>query len=467
MFYGIFLIEIDNIFYKFFSLVVEIALATLNGLIKIAREKFDRMDEDDQENKDFSSKANTFGKVLKDSYSDKSSTCPSPETPTSVLPELMVNASPKPPPYSSSLLLSLRVQSLGRLNPINSKGLTLYALSNVGSEKKVKIEEETMGNNASIVDEKSSLPPSAGEPPVLWKDIEVAEEEKSSSPPSTTAEVLSPPSSPSQQAKLSTDTETDIRLLPPPPAPSEEVLLSPPQLTDMDIDIKSLPPSPKPPPLPPPLPPPPPLMLQPNREEAAQQTLVATEPQLHSPLSTETPETGIPLPPPPPPPAPLQPPKEVATGTPLPPGSSSSGIPPLPPPMMLQKGLGPLPPPPPLPPGNSSSGLPPPMMLQKGAGPLPPPPPMTLANGAAPPPPPPGAARSLRPKKANSKLKRSSNMGNLYRVLKGKVEGRPVRGKSSNGKKTAGGGSSGGGGGNGKQGMADALAEITKRYVSQ
>ncbi|XWS15709.1 hypothetical protein CRYUN_Cryun34aG0025200 [Craigia yunnanensis] len=49
-------------------------------------------------------------------------------------------------------------------------------------------------------------------------------------------------------------------------------------------------------------------------------------------------------------------------------------------------------------------------------------------------------------------------MGNLYRVLKGKVEGCPVQGKSSNGKKSGVGSSP-----SGKQVMADALAEMTKR----
>ncbi|XWS12694.1 hypothetical protein CRYUN_Cryun37aG0112400 [Craigia yunnanensis] len=495
--------------------LVEIAVATLNGLIKIAREKFDMMDEDD-ENKDFSPKAKTFGKVLKDSYSNNSSSCPSPVTPTSVLPELM-NGSPKSP-YSSSLLLSLRVQAVGKLNPIDVKRLALHTLPKVGvqassslNQKKIMIEEqkeEAQGNasviEASIVDETrdstsqnetledplsnsdnasgdrtidgsntappkfsanvAPTPPSSPsemQPPELSRDIEVADE-KSPSPPSTPAAVLSPPS-PSQQAKLSKDMETDIRLLPTPPAPSAEVLLPPPPSqptklsTDMEIDIRSLPPPPPPPPPPPflqpnvvsrgpPLPPPP--MLQPN-VEASQPTLVVTEPQLHLPLSTltNTAATGIPLPPPPP--TPLKS-NVVATGAPLPP------------PAPLQSKVvvtgAPLPPPPP----GSASGIPPPpppMMLQKGSGPLPPPPPpMLLANGAAPPPPPPGAAKSLRPKKANTKLKRSSHMGNLYRVLKGKVEGSPVQGKSSNGKKSEVGSSA-----SGKQGMADALAEMTKR----
>ncbi|KAK8629402.1 hypothetical protein V6N13_078244 [Hibiscus sabdariffa] len=98
-------------------------------------------------------------------------------------------------------------------------------------------------------------------------------------------------------------------------------------------------------------------------------------------------------------------------------------------------------------------------MVSKESGPIPPPPPeMSPANGAAPPPPAPGA---LRFKKANTKLKRSSHMGNLYRNLKGKVEGIPKRSSSaSNGRK---GGGAAASGGNGKQGMADALAEMTKR----
>lgn len=50
-------------------------------------------------------------------------------------------------------------------------------------------------------------------------------------------------------------------------------------------------------------------------------------------------------------------------------------------------------------------------------------------------------------------------MGNLYRTLKGKVEGSSLKGKASHAKKSNAGAASGGKG----QGMADALAEITKR----
>ncbi|XVE87991.1 hypothetical protein DITRI_Ditri19aG0032600 [Diplodiscus trichospermus] len=522
--------------------LVEIAVATLNGLIKIAREKFDMMDED-EENKDFSPKANTFGKVLKDSYSDISSGCTTPAvTPTSVLPELM-NGSPSP--YSSSLLLSLRVQSLGKLNPIDVKRLTLHSLPKVGiqipsslSQKKIMTEEqkeEAKGNQAPIVDETQDpnsdnascdrttngsntanvvpAPPSSPpekQPPELCRDVEVVAE-KLLSPSSTSTEVLLP-APPSQEEKLSTDMDIDIRLSPPPTPPSAEVLLVTPSSqstklsTDMAIDLRSVPPTPPAaPPIPPPflqsnvisrgppLPPSPPPMLQPN-VEAAQPTLVATERELPSPLPTltNTAATGIPLPPPPPPlapfksnaverappppppPSPFQSKVVVAmapvTPPPPPPAPLKSNIvatgapPPPPPPLPLQSKVvatgAPLAPPPPPPPG-SSPGIPPPpppIMLQKGSGPFPPPPPpMSLANGAAPPPPP-GAARSLRPKKANTKLKRSSHMSNLYRVLKGKVEGSPVQGKSSKGKKSGVASSA-----SGKQGMADALAEMTKR----
>ncbi|RVW13345.1 Uncharacterized protein CK203_089029 [Vitis vinifera] len=97
---------------------------------------------------------------------------------------------------------------------------------------------------------------------------------------------------------------------------------------------------------------------------------------------------------------------------------------------------------------------------QATAPPLPPSPPSNLPlNGAAPPPPPPLAvAKALRPRKANNKLKRSTHMGNLYRTLKGKVEGSSLQGKNSQGRTSAIGDSAGG-----KQGMADALAEMTKR----
>lgn len=133
------------------------------------------------------------------------------------------------------------------------------------------------------------------------------------------------------------------------------------------------------------------------------------------PMSTSRIQTPNPLPQAPPPPPPPPPPSStVHTVTPqqLPPP------PPPPPPMasrdatMTRLSLGKQGPPPPPPPPMTPRTIPPP-----------PPPPMQQGKGGAPPPPPPiGGTQSLRAK-ATTKLKRSSQMGSLYRLLKGKVEG--------------------------------------------
>ncbi|KAL3509411.1 hypothetical protein ACH5RR_028812 [Cinchona calisaya] len=95
--------------------------------------------------------------------------------------------------------------------------------------------------------------------------------------------------------------------------------------------------------------------------------------------------------------------------------------------------------------------------------PTPPPPAVGLSrvNGTGPPPPPPpgvGVSRFLRLKRSISKLKRSNHMGNLYRNLKSKLEGSNTIGTTSNKIKPRIGGVA-----STKQGMADALAEMTKR----
>ncbi|MCD7455684.1 hypothetical protein HAX54_029137 [Datura stramonium] len=98
---------------------------------------------------------------------------------------------------------------------------------------------------------------------------------------------------------------------------------------------------------------------------------------------------------------------------------------------------------------------PPPPVASNGAVPAPPPP-MPMGKGPAPPPPL-GFMGVLRVKRAATKLKRSSQMGNLYRILKIQVEGSCLDSKSR--RKIGKVGASAGG----KQGMADALAEMTKR----
>lgn len=186
---------------------------------------------------------------------------------------------------------------------------------------------------------------------------------------------------------------------------------------------------------------------------------------------------SLPLPPPPPPSN--RPPPAIAA--PLLLSNSTSDVVAPPPSIVHSKGSVLLPPPPtmpengaaqpplpptvqslqPAPPANGAAPPPPPLIPHsKGSAPLQPPA-IPLAKGAAPPPPPPfGAGKSLRPKKAGTKLKRSTHMGNMYRVLKRKLEGSNLNVYKSKGKGTQVGASAGG-----KQGMADALAEMAKRYA--
>ncbi|XP_057950215.1 uncharacterized protein At4g04980-like [Malania oleifera] len=158
------------------------------------------------------------------------------------------------------------------------------------------------------------------------------------------------------------------------------------------------------------------------------------------------------------PPVPPKLSSNVAASTPPAPPS----LPPSPPTLPQNAALARPPPAPPLPPKTSGSvnipPPPPPMLPSKGSVSAPPPPTPLTKGGIPPPPPPLGVAKSLRAKKQTTKLKRSTQMGNLYRLLKGKVEGCNQIGKSPNGRKNQIGGSAGG-----KQGMADALAEIARR----
>ncbi|CAO2047117.1 unnamed protein product [Urochloa humidicola] len=88
-------------------------------------------------------------------------------------------------------------------------------------------------------------------------------------------------------------------------------------------------------------------------------------------------------------------------------------------------------------------------------------PPGSKVSRAPPPPPPGNIAAVLRAKKAACKLKRSTQMGTLYRHLRDRVEGSCTHGGKAQARKkgrTLGGPKSGAG-----QGMADALAEMTKR----
>jgi hypothetical protein len=473
--------------------VVETVLDTLDSMIKMAHEKFDIMDEDDL--KDESPQTNTFGKILRDSSSYTNSPCSaspgSPITPTSVLPELFKSyrkgGDKANMHYSPPSLWSLRVRAVEKLNPIDVTRLSIYALSSLGgldsstlSVNNKKVDEPNTGleekNNlefTTTTDETIEISPEKETLVLPRSHLNIVDNSKSPaiSPKETSLnEAILPQPSPTMlQPNVGVPPpppilQQNLRVPPPPPPPL------PPPMLQQNLRV----PPPPPPPLPPPMlqqnlrvpPPPPPPMLQQNSRvppppppPMLQQNLRVPPPP---PPELSSKATSIRLPPPPPPPPPM------ASGTmkvsaappPPPPMMPSKGSAPPPPPMMPSIGSAPPPPPPPMK-GSGSAPRPPPLPLANGAAP--PPPPMPLANGAAPPPSPPpfGAAKSLRPKKTATKLKRSSQMGNLYRVLKGKVEGcTKPEGKSANGKKSGIGNSSGG-----KQGMADALAEITKRYA--
>lgn len=352
-------------------------------MIKIGREKFEMMDEED-EKKSVSSQTSTFEKIL-GSYPDScnNSFCASPATPTSVLPEFMKAGENRNASYTSPLLMSLRVQAVGKLNPIDVKRLSFHMLPHVGVQDTSVLCQKNEIIEEQKQDEKGNSQVNKAEPLEKIEDncTEIRTPKNSSTTP--TEELLPPSSYPD----LSPNVACSVPSPPPPPPPMLQINLAAPLLPPPPTPL-SQPNIAAPPP-----PPPPPTMFQPNVKASR------------------------PLPPPPP-----SPPGTL--------GAASA-----------------TPPPPPPPPGKSGAAPPP--------APL-----MPHANGAPPPPPPAlGAARSLRPKKA-TKLKRSSQMGSLYRLLKGKVEGNDLS-RSPSGRKSLGAGAPAGG----KQGMADALAEMTKRYA--
>ncbi|XP_068466950.1 uncharacterized protein At4g04980-like isoform X2 [Phaseolus vulgaris] len=405
----------------------ETMLTTLDSLMKLASERFDK--EEDEHKKEFSSRSNSFGKYRSTSFSDSSSSyCSSPVTPKSVLPEFMKYSSrsgdsPRSS-CSSPLLLSLRVQAVGKLNPIDIKRLSFQ----MSPTHVHKIEQEY--TREIEVDDKASNH-GKDSPEELVFHLDTTEELDSPTKPFAIKEVrlsLSTNHTEPQQ-KSPKPEKTPLAQQEPEPVSSPSVTPPSPSPPPSQPSI----PQPPPPPSPPcmikmktiPAPPPPPPPLAPSKI-----------------ITNVTLSTPVPTPPPPPPPPSAHKAEQ-----------SEAAVRMLPPP------------PPPLPPSSGSATTatppppPPPIPLKGGSVPAPPPTvPGGPKAGGPPPPPPPGGGRCLRAK-ATTKLKRSTQLGNLYRSLKGKLEGSSLNGKSSAGKKGGIGGATSGG----KQGMADALAEMTKR----
>lgn len=422
------------------------------------------------------SRVSSFGKstTSTDSCTEtNSSCCSSPETPTSVLgnfrnskrksseKENVENVS-----CSSPLLWSLRVQAVEKLNPIDVKHLLLPKLSHCGvnvcpSPNAVAIVEEPMIDvndkltskkiddvadeneemEVSVTNDEHDLSREASPKADTNEEMEVSDikEEKLilsrvasqekiveitsdiDSQCAATVEELPAAQSPKVASKPSPSLPPVVPPPPPPPARTPQ-----PSIVALQL--------PPPPTFPPPPPPPPPMM---QRSVVTAQQLPQPPPPPPMPEIKALPVLAAPMVPPPPPP----PSMVIATVI-------KVVVPPPPPTKVTLTTI------------TSAVPPPPPMIPLKGAATLAAPPPMPQGNGLAPPPPPPGGAfRSLRPKKASTKLKRSQQLGNLYRTLKGKVEGSNQNLKSAHGRKGGTGSSTGG-----KQGMADALAEMTKRY---
>ncbi|XP_073155122.1 uncharacterized protein [Henckelia pumila] len=414
----------------------QLALGMLDDMIKLERERmFDSMDED-EEMRESRRGTTTFEEALSESYSDsKMSVSSSPETPTSVLSEAWkASTQMEKTPYSVSLLLRPRVLAVRKLNPVDVKHLSLDMfphtvvqdpryLVQLGETGKEDKECKMRGTDINEVNH----------------NLETIERINDDDRPDCAVNVVD------------TIKETLVKLSPPTPPPVAP--LSPNGLILPSMTLKKLDPSPPPTPCvksqktvptPPPLP---------------QQTALrhGSPPVPTHVMSSER----VSSPPPPPPPAVISS-EIVSMPPPSPPQAASrNGAPPPPPPHVMsgERVYAPLPPPTPPGPHVMSSEIlsappPPPGMTPSGAQ-LPTPP---MAKGTVPPPPPGlGGAKNLRLMKSASKLKRSSQMGNLYRLLKGKVEGSSVDVKVS-GRKGRVGAASGG-----KQGMADALAEMTKR----
>ncbi|XP_075488989.1 uncharacterized protein LOC142527888 [Primulina tabacum] len=389
----------------------QIALMMLEDIIKVARERlFDESDEDEEMKESSPPASQAFGNSPFGSYSDNNNTLSgSPATPTSVLPEAWKSSTKggKTGPYSPPLLLPLRVQAIEKLKPIDIKRLSFHMFPHAvvqDSSYYIQTRKAEREQNLEFEEKKCSE----------------VKETSSINEADQDYELIDVMDIPKLRSNV-TEFVTPVVFIPPTSLPNDEVKfqIPMPQAQNDTIPVTlfpqalSVPAPPPPPPVPSPL--------------LSTHFVPAPIPPPPPPLLSTT--TSQPLLPPPPPP----PPSSLRNGPPLPP----------PPPMVVRHGATP---PPPSPMGGSK-------------GPVPPPPPAThVANVAAPPPPPgPSGAKNLRPKKAMTKLKRSSQMGNLYRLLKGKVEGSSLDGKSS-GRKGKVGAASGE-----KKGMADALAEMTKR----
>ncbi|KAM1245570.1 hypothetical protein ACFX13_037603 [Malus domestica] len=247
--------------------LVETVLETLDCLMKMARDKFDMMDEDDQKREDYSLRNSSFGKFLSDSESYASgSTCSSPITPSSVLPE--IDGSPRAQKRAnigskSPLLWTLRVQAVGKLNLIDVKNLSLHLSkqgahgTNNGLDKIENLfEEPSIGTELERTTQKTIA---ATDEEVVAPNLSLNEKSCGKGIDNTSDDVETPTT-----ASETLEADTRVSLLSPSPTL----------------------PQPKSAPLPPPPPPPPPPTTQqlslPNTEAATRIPTFPPPPPLHT-----------------------------------------------------------------------------------------------------------------------------------------------------------------------------------------
>ncbi|XP_056158429.1 uncharacterized protein LOC130134777 [Syzygium oleosum] len=121
-------------------------------MINIAKELFDVMDED-EEISDSNEKSNVFGEILSESCLDNKSTCPSPDTPTSFLPEL--NPPMRPPEFTDisfrpPFLLPLRIQAVKQLKLFDMKCFPFYTLPHAPMQSHNRLEGGDMNKKPDV-----------------------------------------------------------------------------------------------------------------------------------------------------------------------------------------------------------------------------------------------------------------------------------------------------------------------------
>ncbi|XAR59137.1 hypothetical protein NMG60_11014800 [Bertholletia excelsa] len=423
------------------------ALVMLGEIIKMGRERMFDMIQEDEPVKPYGHRTSKFKRALSASYSESKSTpSSSPNTPTSVLPETYNQSGVS---YSPSTLLSLRIQAVGKLNPIDIKRLSFHMMPYILAQEEVNEEVEETEMNEEVekteMEEKEAKEDAeiteaggnedSGNGKIMEDVTSLTDNENNMTDDEGSNQVTDPTVSPETRPDILAQDTLDV----PPPEPcipTDNMTSEPPAPPPISSTNAAVPP--------PPPPPPPPLPSIPLP------VIGVLSPPLPSMLSQQTEVLLSTAPTPPPFPQPLMlSTKAEVLSIPWPPGMPPR-LPSPPPPPMRIRNRAPLPPRLPPPPG----------MSPHGSSPSPPPLPILPGNGAPPPPPPAvGGARLLGPKKQMTKLKRSPQLGNLYRLLKKKLEGSNEHGRLSQGKVNNNTGASTGG----KQGMADAIAEMTKR----